>query len=89
MIRGGELSGLLADYYNYQRMLNDPTGREKLGVNPSDALAKIAPRNGFRSGNGGGRNSGAIPGAVSSNLVIEGTPGPSQEELLRLVRIGG
>ena len=88
LIRGGELSGLLADYYNYQRMLNDPTGREKLGVNPSDALAKIAPRNGFRPGNGGGRNFGAIPGAVSSNLVIEGTPGHSPEELLRLVRNG-
>ena len=88
LIRGGELSGLLADYYNYQRMLNDPTGREKLGVNPADALAKIAPRNGFRPGNGGGRNFGAMPGAVSSNLVIEGTPGHSQEELLRLVGNG-
>ena len=88
LIRGGELSGLLADYYNYQRMLNDPSGREKLGVNPADALAKIAPRNGFRPGNGGGRNFGAMPGAVSSNLVIEGTPGHSQGELLRLVRNG-
>jgi len=88
LIRGGELSGLLADYYNYQRILNDPTGREKLGVTPGDALASIAPRNGFRPGNGGGRNFGAMPGAVSSNLVIEGARGRSQEELLRLVGDG-
>jgi len=88
LIRGGQLSGLLADYYNYQRILNDPTGREKLGVNPGDALQSIAPRNGFRPGNGGGRNFGAMPGAVSSNLVIEGARGHTQEELLRLVGDG-
>ncbi|MCI0844443.1 MAG: hypothetical protein J4N87_03740, partial [Chloroflexi bacterium] len=39
-------------------------------------------------GNGGGRNFGAMPGAVSSNLVIEGTRGHTQEELLRLVGDG-
>ena len=88
LINKGTLSGLLADYYNYQRILNDPTGREKLGINPRDALASIAPRNGFRSGNGGGRDFGAMPNAVSSNLVIEGTRGHSQEELLRLVGNG-
>ena len=88
LIRGGQLSGLLADYYNYQRILNDPTGQEKLGINPGDALQSIAPRNGFRPGNGGGRNFGAMPGAVSSNLVIEGARGHTQEELLRLVGDG-
>jgi predicted Zn-dependent protease len=88
LISGGQLSGLLADYYNYQRILNDPTGREKLGVDPGSALQSIAPRNGFRPGNGGGRNFGGIPGAVSSNLVIEGGRGHSQEELLRLVGNG-
>ncbi len=68
--------------------MNDPTGREKLGVAPGDALASIAPRNGFRPGNGGGRDFGAMPNAVSSNLVIEGTRGHSQEDLLRLVGNG-
>ena len=88
LINKGTLSGLLADYYNYQRILNDPTGREKLGVNPSEALQSIAPRNGFRPGNGGGRDFGSMPGAVSSNLVIEGTRGHTQEELLGLVGNG-
>ena len=88
LIRDGALSGLLADYYNYQRILNDSTGRAKLGVRPGDALSSIAPRNGFRPGNGGGRTFGSMPSAVSSNLVIEGTRSHSQEELLRLVGDG-
>ena len=88
LIRAGKLSGLLADYYNYQRILNDPKGREKLGIAPKDALESIAPRNGFRPGNGGGRDFGSMPSAVSSNLVIEGSRGHSQEELLRLVGDG-
>ncbi|MCI0801629.1 MAG: TldD/PmbA family protein [Chloroflexi bacterium] len=88
LIREGKLSGLLADYYNYQRILNDPAGPEKLGVAPKDALESIAPRNGFRPGNGGGRDFGVMPSARSSNLVIEGSRGHSQEELLRLVGNG-
>ena len=88
LIRDGKLSGLLADYYNYQRILNDPQGREKLGVAPQDALGSIAPRNGFRPGNGGGRDFGSAPSAVSTNLVIEGGRGHNHEELLRLVGDG-
>jgi len=88
LIRAGKLSGMLSDYYNYQRILNDPKGREKLGAAPKDSLDSIAPRNGFRPGNGGGRNFGATPSAVSTNLVIEGGRGHSHEELLRLVGDG-
>ena len=88
LIRAGKLSGMLADYYNYQRILNDPQGREKLGAAPKDSLDSIAPRNGFRPGNGGGRDFGSTPSAVSSNLVIEGSRGHSHEELLGLVGDG-
>ena len=88
LIRDGQLSGLLADYYNFQRILYDPAGRKKLGVAPSDALLSIAPRNGFRPGNGGGRDFGSTPSAVSTNLVIEGSRGHSHEELLQLVGDG-
>ncbi|MCH2500139.1 MAG: metallopeptidase TldD-related protein, partial [Dehalococcoidia bacterium] len=88
LIRNGKLSGLLSDYYNYQRILNDATGREKLGTNPTSALDMIAPRNGFRPGNGGGRNFASTPGAVSTNLVIEGNRANTQEELLQLVGNG-
>ena len=88
LITRGALSGLLADYYSYQRVLNDPFGREKLGINPSEALPSIAPRNGFRSGNSSGRDFGSIPSASPSNLVIEGSRGHTQKELLSLVNDG-
>ena len=88
LINKGVLSGLLADYYNYQRILNDPSGQEKLGINPRETVQSITPRNGFRPGNGGGRYFGSIPSAVSSNLVIEGSRGHTREDLLRLVSNG-
>ena len=88
LIRQGELTGLLSDYYNYQRIRHDPEARRKLGRDPAEVLAGIAPRNGFRPGNGGGRNFGSSPSTVASNLVIEGTNGLSHEELLQQVGDG-
>jgi len=88
LIRDGVLSGLLSNHYNTQRILNDPKGREKLGVEPKDVAGAIAPRNGFRPGNGGGRDFGSPPSITPTNLIIEGSAGHSQEELLRLVDDG-
>ena len=88
LIRDGVLSGLLSDHYNSQRILNDPKGSEKLGVEPKDVAGAIAPRNGFRPGNGGGRDFGSPPSITPTNLIIEGSPGHSHEELLRLVGDG-
>ena len=88
LIRDGQLAGLLADYYNYQRILNDPAGTQKLGRAPGEVLESIAPRNGFRPGNGGGRDFAGLPGTVPSNLVIEGANSLSHEELLRQVGDG-
>ncbi len=88
LIRDGKLAGLLTDYYNYQRILNDPAGAQKLGRAPAEVLESIAPRNGFRSGNGGGRDFAGLHNTLPSNLVIEGTAGLSHEELLRRVGDG-
>ena len=88
LIRDGLLSGLLSDHYNFQRILNDPKGREKLGVEPKDIAGAIAPRNGFRPGNGGGRDFGSQPSITPTNLIIEGSTGYSHDELLRLVGDG-
>ena len=71
LIRGGSLVGLLSNYYETQRLLNDPKGSEKLGVDPKGVAAALSPRNGFRSGRGGGRNFDASPGVTPTNLIIE------------------
>ena len=56
LIKDGVLTGLISDYYGHQRLLNDPQGRRKLGIDPAQVIQDIAPRNGFRPGNGGGRD---------------------------------
>ena len=88
LIRDGVLAGLMSDYYNYQRILNDPRGREKLGVDPHRVVSSIAPRNGFRPGNGGGRDFDSPPSITPTNLLIQGQSQHDQEELLRLVGDG-
>lgn len=88
LIKDGRLAGLLADYYNYRRILKDRLGREKLGVDPAAVEPGLLPRNGFRAGNGGGRDFGASVSTIPTNLVIEGKEGLSREELLERVGNG-
>ncbi len=88
LIKDGALVGLLSNYYEYQRMFHDPKAREKLGADPRDWAEGIAPRNGFRTGRGGGRNFDAPPSVTPTNLVVEGSETMTQQELLRLVGDG-
>ena len=88
LIKDGVLSGLLSNHYEHQRMLNDPKGREKLGADPNQVAQAIAPRNGFRTGRGGGRNFDSPPSTTSTNLIVEGKEKHSHEDLLRLVGDG-
>ena len=88
LIKDGMLVGLLSNYYDHQRMLNDSKGIEKLGAEPSKVAGAIAPRNGFRTGRGGGRNFDSPPTTTSTNLIVEGREKYSHEELLRRVGDG-
>ena len=88
LIQGGSLVGLLSNHYETQRLLNDPKGSEKLGVDPKGVAAALSPRNGFRSGRGGGRNFDASPGVTPTNLVVESSDPCTNEELLRRVGDG-
>ena len=88
LIRNGILAGALANHYEHQRILNDPKGKEKLGADPMQMAQAIAPRNGFRTGRGGGRNFDSPPSVTPTNLIVEGTDKHSHEELLKLVGDG-
>jgi PmbA protein len=83
LIREGVLSGLLSDWYEYQRILNDPKAKEKLGVAPIDFRHAMIPRNGFRFARGGGRSFGMLPTASATNIVFES---PSSTDLRTLIR---
>ena len=88
LIQDGVLSGLLSDHYNFQRILADPQGREKLGVDPQIAAPSLAPRNGLRPGNGGGRDFNCAPSITPTNLIVDSNREHSQEDLFRLVGDG-
>ena len=88
LIKDGVLVGFLSNHYEQQRMLHDPKGGEKLGAEPSDRADAIAPRNGFRTGRGGGRNFDAIPSITPTNLVIEGRTPHTADDVLCLVGDG-
>ena len=88
LIKSGVLSGLLSDHYNFQRMLHDPKGQQKLGVEPARIAQAIAPRNGFRTGSNGGRDFSSPPSTTPTNLIIEGQTAYTRDELLRLVGNG-
>ena len=88
LIKDGVLSGLMSDYYGYQRMLHDPGGPSKLGADPSRVNQAIAPRNGFRPGNGGGRDFSSPPTTTPTNLIIAGNSRTNHRKLLRTVGDG-
>lgn len=88
LIREGVLVGLLSNTYETQRLLRDPRGTEKLGVDPREARQGLMPRNGFRFGDGGGRTFTEPPGIAPTNVILEGKKTQSSRQLLRLVGNG-
>jgi PmbA protein len=83
LIKEGILSGLLSDWYEYQRILSDTEAKEKLGIDPADVRRAMIPRNGFRYARGGGRNFGMRPTASATNIVFES---PSSVDLKTLMK---
>jgi PmbA protein len=88
LIRHGELTGCLTNWYGAQRLLRDPALAEKLGATGPAAAAALIARNGFRFGAGGGRQFDSEPGVAASNVVVEGREPVSHDELLRRVDHG-
>jgi predicted Zn-dependent protease len=92
LIREGVLVGCLSNWYETQRLLRDPDLAAKLGANGDAAARALAPRNGFRFDEGGGRQFDREPGVSASNVVVECSPhggGPVPlDALIRTVRDG-
>ena len=88
LIRDGVLVGCLANWYEMQRLLNDPEIEAKLGATGDAAARALAPRNGFRFGLGGGRQFDTVPRAAPTNVIVESREGISRDELLRRVGDG-
>ena len=88
LLKAGVLVGLLSNDYESRRLLNDPRGKEKLGLEPSLARKALIPRNGFRSGEGGGRHFDTSPGIGATNVILEGARTHTARQLFQLVGDG-
>ncbi len=88
LIKDGVLSGLLSDWYEYQRMLNDPRAKQKLGVDPLEFRDAMVPRSGFRFSRGGGRNFGTLPEASATNIVFRTAAGTDLAALMKGINKG-
>jgi len=71
LIRDGVFVGCLSNWYETQRLLRDPNVTAKLGANGTAAAAALAPRNGFRFAEGGGRQFDSQPSIAASNVIVE------------------
>jgi hypothetical protein len=87
LIKDGRLVGLLTNYYESQRMQNDPKAKEKLGADPAEWKPAFVPRNGFRFARGGGRHFDAQPGINPTNVIVPGTV-ESTEQMCAFVKDG-
>lgn len=77
LVRAGKLVGLLAGFYDAQRLLHDGAGKS------APEPIRVRPRHGFRLGAHGGRRFDAMPRANPSNIFLRGTGGVSDERLIR------
>ena len=88
LIKDGVLVGLLSSFYETERLLSDPDGKEKLGLAPEQLRHALVPRNGFRSSSGGGRRFDIPPSVAATNVFIKGRQDKSFDELIREVENG-
>jgi predicted Zn-dependent protease len=88
LIRDGVLVGCLSSWYETERLLRDRALAAKLGAAGATAAAALVPRNGFRFGEGGGRQFDRQPGIAASNLVVEGRTPVARDALLRAIGTG-
>ncbi len=88
LIKNGVLVGLLSNHYETQRLLRDPDGADKLGVESRQWASSLVPRNGFRFGSGGGRSFESQPGISATNVIVEGTGEVGLEDLAQRVGDG-
>jgi predicted Zn-dependent protease len=82
LVKDGVLVGLLANWYESQRILRDREGKKKLGADPAANRAAFTPRNGFRFSPGGGRHFARAAGPYATNVIFETSSPRSREGLL-------
>ncbi|HUN59077.1 MAG TPA: metallopeptidase TldD-related protein [Candidatus Binataceae bacterium] len=81
LIKSGELVGLLSNFYDARRLINDRHRAEKLGP-AGDRVTMFPVCSGYRLGDGAARRFDAHPGASGTNVIMRARDGISDEELI-------
>jgi PmbA protein len=82
LIKAGELVGLLSNFYDAGRLINDPNRTEKLGP-AGDDVRTFPVRSGYRLGDGAARRFDSHPGASGTNVIMRTRDGVNDEELIK------
>jgi len=87
LIRSGQLVGLLSNYYDADRLLNDQHRAEKLGP-AAPAVTSFPVRSGYRLGDDAARRFDAHPGASGTNVIMDTRNGVADPELFKMAGEG-
>jgi PmbA protein len=88
LIKQGVLTGFLSNSYYRNKVLNDPSSREKIGVDPASIKDALTPRNGFRPGESMIRNFSGRPSILPTNVIVEGSEIIPSDDLIRMIGDG-
>ena len=88
LISNGVLVGYLSNNYYRNKVLNDPSARDKIGVDPASIEKAFLPHNGFRPGESMMRNFMGRPSIVPTNVVVDASEAIDPDDLIKVVGNG-
>ncbi len=88
LIKKGVLTGFLSNNYYRNKVLNDPSSKDKIGVEPAAIEDAFVPRNGFRPGESMLRNFMTKPSIAPTNVIVEGSEITPLDDLVKMIGDG-
>jgi PmbA protein len=85
LVNGGRLVGLLSNFYDSHRLLNDEHRAEKLGPAAAGLNMDFPPRSGYRLGDGAARRFDAHPGTAGTGVVMRTRDGVEPADLIAAI----
>jgi hypothetical protein len=85
LVNDGRLVGLLSNFYDSYRLLNDEHRADKLGPAAAELKADFSPRSGYRLGDGAARRFDAHPGTAGTGVVMRTRDGVEPADLIAAI----
>lgn len=88
LIKEGVLTGFLSNDYYRNKVLKDPSSKDKIGAEAAAIEGAFTPRNGFRPGETMIRNFMSRPSIAPTNVIVEGTEVTPLDDLVKMIGDG-